>query len=589
MAAIYLSNIYNTNRTSKYDTAIELGLYGLDNTWGNNGETKRTVRWFYKKTTDSIYTQYTETTILSNKINSSDDYKEYITIYGLTPGTTYQFKAEIYYNNNSTYLTTIQNSDAIATTYPSAPAIYFDDITSNSATLTLQSSGKVSKYNVEVKQGSTTILNKIIYTTSTSKLVYSLTGLSAGTTYTVWAYGILDLNGSNYYSTAYTANNSFTTTSSSGGEVDPDGYNVTLYFTPSHIDRIGIESWMPDGMSSGSVAKVITSSDTSPYSVTVPQGETLSVFAITTGNYEFSHWSYGGVDGVTTYNNSLEYVGGKDIVITCVSSARKWVLCDEAYDYGGDIYVQEGKIYTWNTNPNFTYDQPWVSRIILWFSYEGIITITSQGKNNLETETYLTTDGSFSENTGKPTGYLSDQDNDNNSSHRVYHVQPNQLYYLYMKFVNAGECYAGYGISVNIDATQRIEKFYWNSTEESAFSNNGKTIALTYTRWNELCDKVKKVIDHKGDSWDNYHANLASTKATASGEAITAKQFNSLRYNIDSKCTGVAGTGIENKKGKTIYSTRDGTQIGDPNNPDIVYGQYFLDIVTVLNNWIDSL
>ena len=86
--------------------------------------------------------------------------------------------------------------------------------------------------------------------------------------------------------------------------------------------------------------------------------------------------------------------------------------------------------------------------------------------------------------------------------------------------------------------------------------------------WNDLCDKVKEILDATGGSWDSTYATYANTKMTSSNKTLTATKFNSLRYNIGSH-----------------YSTG----ITDVDTNDDVLGSYFTKLASCINGWIDTL
>lgn len=83
-----------------------------------------------------------------------------------------------------------------------------------------------------------------------------------------------------------------------------------------------------------------------------------------------------------------------------------------------------------------------------------------------------------------------------------------------------------------------------------------------------MCDKVKEVLDAIGASWDSQYASYSSTRMSSSDKALTARRFNSLRYNIGS-----------------YYPTG----INEVSRGDTVYGWYFITITNSLNMWISSL
>lgn len=125
----------------------------------------------------------------------------------------------------------------------------------------------------------------------------------------------------------------------------------------------------------------------------------------------------------------------------------------------------------------------------------------------------------------------------------------------------------------------QIDPWSWSSSNGSASStqtrnaltavqNNGYLTNFSYLVWNDLCDKVKEVLDAIGAPWDSYYASYSSTRMSSGDRYLTAKRFNSLRYNVGS-----------------YYATG----INEVSRGDIVYGWYFVTITNSLNMWISTL
>lgn len=121
-----------------------------------------------------------------------------------------------------------------------------------------------------------------------------------------------------------------------------------------------------------------------------------------------------------------------------------------------------------------------------------------------------------------------------------------------------------------------VENWSWTSSNGSAtaaqtrnaytaITSNGKTTDFSYLVWNDMCDKVKEILDAFGYSWSSSYASLASTKMTSTDKKMTAVRFNSLRYNIYSHYT---------------FSLTTATQWAK------IYGSYFTTMTTAMNNWI---
>ncbi len=102
----------------------------------------------------------------------------------------------------------------------------------------------------------------------------------------------------------------------------------------------------------------------------------------------------------------------------------------------------------------------------------------------------------------------------------------------------------------------------------NAVSGNGSTSNLSYLVWNDMCDKVKEILDATGDSWSTVYASYNATRMSAYDKTLTAARFNALRQNIGSRYS----TGI--------YEVSPG---------DTVYGRYFTTLADCINGWISSL
>lgn len=120
---------------------------------------------------------------------------------------------------------------------------------------------------------------------------------------------------------------------------------------------------------------------------------------------------------------------------------------------------------------------------------------------------------------------------------------------------------ANYSGSGHATATQTINAY-------NALTNNGYTEEFSYLVWNDMCQKVNDVLYNAGYSWDTTFASYVNTKITGSGQCLTAAQFNSLKQNIGSH-----------------YSTG----IPDVSSGDLMYGSYFITLMSKVNSWIDTL
>lgn len=124
-----------------------------------------------------------------------------------------------------------------------------------------------------------------------------------------------------------------------------------------------------------------------------------------------------------------------------------------------------------------------------------------------------------------------------------------------------------------------ITKWSWTSSNGSASASeteraysvlNGKIPAygnFSYQVWNDLVDKVAKMRSAKGYTWDSNGGTSQSGAKVSSGENLSAKKFNSVKYNIG-----------------TIKGT-----FADVSSGDKILGSYFTKITDVLNEIIDEI
>lgn len=129
------------------------------------------------------------------------------------------------------------------------------------------------------------------------------------------------------------------------------------------------------------------------------------------------------------------------------------------------------------------------------------------------------------------------------------------------------------------DPAIQIDRWSWTSsngsassaqtrTAYSAITNHGNLSDFSYLVWNDLCDKAQEVLDATGGSWDSEYASYSATRMSSGDRSLTARRFNSLRFNVGSHVS----TGIQ-----------------EVARGDVVYGHYFTTIANALNEWIDGL
>lgn len=98
-----------------------------------------------------------------------------------------------------------------------------------------------------------------------------------------------------------------------------------------------------------------------------------------------------------------------------------------------------------------------------------------------------------------------------------------------------------------------------------AVTGNGSLSDFSYLVWNDMVDKVYEIMQAEGGWWDNQFASYTATKMSSGDKALTARRFNSLRYNIGRH-----------------YST--GINTVSPG--ETVYGWYFTQLANCINRWI---
>ena len=108
----------------------------------------------------------------------------------------------------------------------------------------------------------------------------------------------------------------------------------------------------------------------------------------------------------------------------------------------------------------------------------------------------------------------------------------------------------------------------WTSAESTALNNQGQFSTITYSRWNQMVNKVREVQLFAGSSWYDTYCPLADMYCSSSDRVLTAARYNSLNYNV-----------------MVCYSTH----IPWVSAGDNVRGWHFLELMSKVNDWIDSL
>ncbi len=159
-------------------------------------------------------------------------------------------------------------------------------------------------------------------------------------------------------------------------------------------------------------------------------------------------------------------------------------------------------------------------------------------------------------------------------------LSPNTKYYVYCSYSSNGST-ADDTLSDYIYTQElSVDLWDWESSNGSAtasqtlkaynaVTNKGNVSDFSYKVWNDMCYKVYEIRSTLGAwAWDTQYLSYDDTLMSSADKVLTAKRFNSLKYNIGS-----------------LYSTG----ISDVSTGDKVYGSYFTTLMDVVNEWIGTL
>lgn len=248
--------------------------------------------------------------------------------------------------------------------------------------------------------------------------------------------------------------------------------------------------------------------------------------------------------------------------------ADSWTLVTGAF---GTISSEASASFTLGTNQ--------MRRYSVSFENSGSANFFAMGSE--DTWGYLSTTTGFDSTNGMPTSYLAEDGTSGPGDNFAitYNVTAGTTYYVWV-CESYGESTGTIELYVQPpEKTISITKWSWTASNgnasasqtQAAYSavvNKTAVTNFSYLVWNDLCDKVKEILDATGGSWDSTYATYANTKMTSSNKTLTATKFNSLRYNIGSH-----------------YSTG----IADVASNDDVLGSYFTKLASCINGWIDTL
>ena len=278
------------------------------------------------------------------------------------------------------------------------------------------------------------------------------------------------------------------------------------------------------------------------------------------------------VEAGTTYyvwvRGLSEYASGDVTLYIEPPAAPTWTLVIGAF---GTISSEASASFTLGTNQ--------MRRYSVSFENSGSANFFAMGSE--DTWGYLSTTTGFDSTNGMPTSYLAEDGTSGPGDNFAitYNVTAGTTYYVWV-CESYGESTGTIELYVQPpEKTISITKWSWTASNGNASASLtqaaysavvDKTVVtnFSYLVWNDLCDKVKEILDATGDSWDSTYATYANTKMSSSNKTLTATKFNSLRYNIGSH-----------------YSTG----ISDVYTNDDVLGSYFTKLASCINGWIDTL
>ena len=204
---------------------------------------------------------------------------------------------------------------------------------------------------------------------------------------------------------------------------------------------------------------------------------------------------------------------------------------------------------------------------------------------------------SFDETSGRPLNYglLNSNDKGYDNFYFAHQVYAGNTYYLYVKHYD-GESEGKVTLHIEPYDGLVIEWWRWDetTTREIAYDavmNRGATTDFNHRVWDDLVNKVAKIVEECGYWWDDSYGDYDNTKSkrNSKGEyVLTASMFNSIRNNIEIIGRYRIGTDI-------IDSTLDhnnapkGTIPHPVESGRKVFGHYFNTLAAYINKCIDLL
>ncbi len=139
----------------------------------------------------------------------------------------------------------------------------------------------------------------------------------------------------------------------------------------------------------------------------------------------------------------------------------------------------------------------------------------------------------------------------------------------------------------NLILPASITPFDWNENEDNqkaykAIISQGYTAEFKVAVWNSIVDKLNLTLASFGLIWDNKYTTIENAKLYGVYPNLTAKIFNSVRYNIEVHVPTTWKWQFD--KTFTGYIGRnDFVGVSTTNEPDTVYGTYVEELVRKLN------
>ena len=329
----------------------------------------------------------------------------------------------------------------------------------------------------------------------------------------------------------------------------------------------------------------------------LPEGTFVTCEAFPAAECQFSLWYYriGGDDGElqSSNQNPFYYSGNETLIIRAegksVSETLPWYLTEA--DLGN---VDENGVSVFD----ISFGKNQFRRYAYRFTDVGTAKISFYQAGAVEEICYFVTESykGWNENTGRPSIVKLEEKSSARNFQIEYEVTEASVsvtHYIWIRRptqINSQlSLYMWISLEPEIAPEPIMDKWDWQSSNGAAtkeqtvlayeaISNQRNTRQFSYLVWNDIVDKANELIVAYNLTWDgDDYATYYETKMSATGEHLTAKQFNALRNNIE-----IVGL----HHAKLGYGTGIGVVVKDES---IVFGEYFLTITDYINDCIDCL